>query len=146
MCSSEKKIKRVLVDVFIIKITPENLIGGIRKGCRRLSCLKEVFNKDESKNKFLCDECGYELSYFYNFDLFLQINPNCLEIIKVNLNTLKELEGDGLIGIDANIANRDPSLLVKIVNELISPFVKHTLCIELPSWKVIGKYSSNSIN
>lgn len=130
--------KRLLLDVFILKIEPSNYEDGIRKGCRRTSCLYEEFN-----NKvYICKNCGWDLTYFYNFDFYLQLLPNSLEILKVKYNTLKELEGEGLISINPNIAKKNIHSLYRCLESLKSNLIFNTLCLELPDWKIIGKYSS----
>lgn len=130
--------KRLLLDVFILKIEPSNYEDGIRKGCRRTSCLYEEFND----KVYTCKNCGWDLTYFYNFDFYLQLLPNSLEILKVKYNTLKELEGEGLISINSNIAKRNIPSLYKCLESLKSNLTFNTLCLELPDWKIIGKYSS----
>ena len=132
-----KKTEKVLIDCFITHIEPTNIEEGIRKGCRRMSCLIEDF----SQKNYICKQCNFEASYFYNYDLYLQFHPQSFDIIKVNLNTLRELEGDGLISIDPNIAKRDIKTLKEKMFDLINSQTITTLCIELPTWKVLGKYS-----
>ena len=69
------------------------------------------------------------------------MNNFSYEIIKVNLNTINGRDGEGIIQLDANSALSNISQLNYKIESLCEILSLNSICIELPSWKIVGQYS-----
>ncbi len=167
-----KDEKYFLINASLLKFEPENIKRGIKRTCKGNCILginkekgssilfnnivtsewydnlnKTAYIKDQSN---ICSRCNTEFIYFFDFDLFLLINPFSGNLLKVQLcnsgyKGIVGFEGDGIIPFLPEEMFYDCTKLEKYFGDLCNLLIVNTYCVDVKDYKIVGKYT-NELN